>query len=234
MVHDADEQPVLDYWKSHGGRTKVTGLQRFHVFHIIAERFRHKKREYEVPWVGYSREETNWPLRNGSRVLSALLTFVNKSTATNTQRVMEIAGINTSNVTIWDCPSTTSPDLSQSMIQTAMNDFAYTFYTEKDVKRAFERYVASNYVQHNPSIPDGRDAAIKILSPLFGSKDNTFEIARVMVGPEYTTIHIKAGGANDSLTNVFDVYRTKGSCIVEHWDCLQAMEKNTTSHHPYF
>ncbi|KAJ9413970.1 hypothetical protein FOXG_22820 [Fusarium oxysporum f. sp. lycopersici 4287] len=169
-----------------------------------------------------------------SWMLSALLVLANKAAATNIQRVVEIAGINTSNVTIWDCPSTTSPDLSQSMIQTAMNDFAYTFYTEKDVKRAFERYVASNYVQHNPSIPDGRDAAVKILSPLFGSKENTFEIARVMVGPEYTTIHIKAGGANDSLTNVFDVYRTKGSCIVEHWDCLQAMEKNTTSHHPYF
>ncbi|RKK74765.1 hypothetical protein BFJ69_g8201 [Fusarium oxysporum] len=60
MVHDADEQLVLDYWKSRGGRTKVTGLQRFHVFYIIAERFRHKKREYEVQWVGYCREETNW------------------------------------------------------------------------------------------------------------------------------------------------------------------------------
>ncbi|KAF5594077.1 hypothetical protein FPANT_4960 [Fusarium pseudoanthophilum] len=165
---------------------------------------------------------------------SALLVFTNKAVGASTQRIVEIAGINTSNVTIWDCPSSTSPDISLPMIQTAMNDFAYTFYTEKDVKRAFERYVASNYVQHNPSIPDGRDAAVKILSPLFNSPDNTFEIARVMVGPEYTTIHIKAGGANESLTNVFDVYRTKGSCIVEHWDCLQAMEKNTTSHHPYF
>jgi hypothetical protein len=111
-----------------------------------------------------------------SLMLSALLMSINKATATNTQRVVEIAGISTSNVTLWDCPSTTSPDLSQLMIQTAMNDFAYTFYTEKNVRRAFERYVASNYVQHNPSIPDGRDAAIKILSPLFGSKENTFEV----------------------------------------------------------
>ncbi|KAF5612151.1 hypothetical protein F25303_14408 [Fusarium sp. NRRL 25303] len=110
------------------------------------------------------------------QILGALLVLTNKAVATGTQRIVEIAGINTSNVTIWDCPSTTSPDLSQSMIQTAMNDFAYTFYTEKDVKRAFERYVASNYVQHNPSIPDGRDTAVKILSPLFNSKDNTFEV----------------------------------------------------------
>ncbi|KAF5529486.1 hypothetical protein FNAPI_13861 [Fusarium napiforme] len=168
------------------------------------------------------------------QILGALLLLTNKAVATSTQRIVEIAGINTSNVTIWDCPSSTSPDVNLPMIQTAMNDFAYTFYTEQDVKRAFERYVASNYVQHNPSMLDGRDAAVKILSPLFNSPDNTFEIARVMVGPEYTTIHIKAGGANESLTNVFDVYRTKGSCIVEHWDCLQAMEKNTTSYHPYF
>lgn len=111
-----------------------------------------------------------------SLMLSALLVLSGRAIATNTQRIVEIAGINTSNVTIWDCPSTTIPDLSQAMIQTAMNDFAYTFYTEKNVKGAFERYVASNYVQHNPSIPDGKDAAVKILSPLFESKDNTFEV----------------------------------------------------------
>jgi predicted SnoaL-like aldol condensation-catalyzing enzyme len=55
-----------------------------------------------------------------------------------------------------------------------------------------------------------------------------------MVGPEYTTIHIKAGGADGSWTNVFDVYKTKGTCVVEHWDCLQAMDNKTVSSHPYF
>jgi hypothetical protein len=109
--------------------------------------------------------------------LSALLLCMQTATAESSFRVVDIAGINTSNVTVWDCPPTTSPDASQSLLQTAMNDFAYTFYTEKNVKRAFDRYVASNYVQHNPNMPDGRDEAIKILSPLFKTKGNTFEVS---------------------------------------------------------
>jgi predicted SnoaL-like aldol condensation-catalyzing enzyme len=57
-----------------------------------------------------------------------------------------------------------------------------------------------------------------------------------MVGPEYTTIHIKATTVGGPNYNVFDVYRTQGSCIIEHWDCLEpATTDNTTvSPHPYF
>ncbi|KAH7136269.1 hypothetical protein EDB81DRAFT_949049 [Dactylonectria macrodidyma] len=149
-------------------------------------------------------------------------------------RLVDIKGIDTSNVTIWDCPATSCPDLDQNMLQAAMNDFAYTFYTEKNVKKAFAKYVASNYVQHNADIADGRAAAVEALTPLFSSKSTSFKIARVMVGPEYTTIHIKALNAGGSSYTVFDVYKTKGSCIIEHWDALQEMSSNTTSTHPYF
>ncbi|KAF4339204.1 hypothetical protein FBEOM_6901 [Fusarium beomiforme] len=165
--------------------------------------------------------------------LGPLFSIFQGVTATSPTRLVEIAGINTNNVTIWDCPSTTWPDLDQTMLQIAMNDFAYSFYTEKNIQKALDRYVASNYVQHNPDIPDGRAAAAKFLIPLFGKKGNSFEVARVMVGPEYTTIHIKAK-VNGSFLNVVDIYKTKGSCIVEHWDVMQPVQNNTVSHHPYF
>jgi len=60
------------------------------------------------------------------------------------------------------------------------------------------------------------------------------QIARVMVGPEYTTIHIKALTDGQPPFNVFDVYRTIGSCIVEHWNCMEEIVNNTASTHPYF
>ncbi|OOQ88915.1 hypothetical protein PEBR_09818 [Penicillium brasilianum] len=111
--------------------------------------------------------------------------------------------------------------------------FASIFYVEKDVESAFDQYVAKYYVQHNPGIADGRDAAVEALTPLFSEKENYFQIARVMVGPEYTTIHIKALTEGQA-SNVFDVYRTIGSCIIEHWDCLEEIQNNTVSNHPYF
>ncbi|KAH7002466.1 hypothetical protein EDB80DRAFT_809474 [Ilyonectria destructans] len=149
-------------------------------------------------------------------------------------RIVEIDGIDTSNVTVFNCPPGTRGDASLESIQLAMNDFAYMFYTEKNVKAAFKQYVASNYVQHNPGIADGRDAAITALEPLFGSSDHGFNIARVMVGNEYTTIHIEATNKGGPSYNVFDVYRTKGTCIVEHWDCLEEISNKTVSSHPYF
>src|SRR5579872_5931242 len=41
-----------------------------------------------------------------------------------------------------------------------VEDFVRIFYVERDVRSAFERYVAADYTQHNPNIADGRDAAI--------------------------------------------------------------------------
>ena len=47
-----------------------------------------------------------------------------------------------------------------SATRTLITDFARLFYLERDVRRAFETFVAPGYIQHNPGIPDGRDAAI--------------------------------------------------------------------------
>jgi predicted SnoaL-like aldol condensation-catalyzing enzyme len=137
-----------------------------------------------------------------------------------------------------------------------MDDFAYLFYTAKNVTAAFDKYFATNYVQHNPNIADGRAAAIAALDPLFSSPTTSFDvseasnenmnriltfdaiawtqIARVMVGPEYTVIHINAITAGQPNYNVYDVYRTEGSCIVEHWDVMAAatVDNTTVSPHP--
>ena len=42
-----------------------------------------------------------------------------------------------------------------------VNEFARIFYTERDPRTAFARFVAPGYIQHNPGLPDGRDAAVE-------------------------------------------------------------------------
>ncbi|KAF4453343.1 hypothetical protein F53441_3971 [Fusarium austroafricanum] len=59
-IQHVDERLVLNYWKSRGGREKMTGLEVFHVFRIIAERVHENKHEYKVQWVGYSRQNISW------------------------------------------------------------------------------------------------------------------------------------------------------------------------------
>lgn len=73
-----------------------------------------------------------------------------------------------------------------------------------------------------------------------------------MPGWNYTTIHLKAVIPGQPNMTVADMYRTQGSCIVEHCelsghtgselangaclpgDVLQQMQVNTTNPHAYF
>lgn len=114
-------------------------------------------------------------------------------------------------------------------------DFARVFYAEKDVKRAFETYVVPEYIQHNPGISDGRDAAIAALAPMFSAPGATFEVKRIMVDGDMAVIHLF--GRGDPRTKgaaVADIYRLKNGKIVEHWDVLQPMPDKSANPHPMF
>lgn len=116
-----------------------------------------------------------------------------------------------------------------------ITDFADLFYRRKDVKAAFEKYVAPDYIQHNPGVADGRDAAITALSPMFGHPGSRFDVKRIIVDGDLAVIHLhgraradQAGGA------VTDIYRLANGKIVEHWDVLQSMPTASKNPHPMF
>lgn len=113
--------------------------------------------------------------------------------------------------------------------------FARLFYTERDVKQAFETYVASDYIQHNPGLPDGREAAIAALQPMFADRNRSFEVRKILVDGDLAAIHIfakpdpAARGAA-----VADFYRLKDGKIVEHWDVIQPIPEKSANAHPMF
>jgi predicted SnoaL-like aldol condensation-catalyzing enzyme len=115
-------------------------------------------------------------------------------------------------------------------------DFARLFYAEKDVKTAFERHVVPDYIQHNPGIADGRDAAIAALAPMFGNPGARFEVKRILVDSDHAAIHLF--GQGDPKTRgaaVADIYRLEDGKIVEHWDVLQPIpEEPAANPHPMF
>lgn len=116
-----------------------------------------------------------------------------------------------------------------------ITDFARLFYTEKAVRQAFETYVAPDYIQHNPGIADGRDAAVRALEPMFSDPAHSFEIRRIIVDGDMAAIHLfvkpdpKARGAA-----VADFYRLKDGHIVEHWDIIQPIPEKAANSHPMF
>ena len=116
-----------------------------------------------------------------------------------------------------------------------IEDFARLFYVERDVRQAFETYVAPGYVQHNPGVPDGREAAIALLQPMFSDPKHSFEVRKIIVDGDLAAIHIfakpdpAARGAA-----VADFYRLKDGKIVEHWDVIQPIPEKSANAHPMF
>lgn len=113
--------------------------------------------------------------------------------------------------------------------------FADLFYRQKKVRAAFEAHVVANYIQHNPGIADGREAAILALEPKFSQPGATFDIKRILVDGSLAAIHLHGrlspeapGGA------VADLYRLEGGKIVEHWDVLQPVPDRAANPHPMF
>lgn len=116
-----------------------------------------------------------------------------------------------------------------------VTDFARLFYTERDVRRAFDTYVAAGYIQHNPGLADGREAAVAALAPMFADRVKTFTIKRILIDGDMAVIHVHVRPTPESRgASVFDMYRLKNGKIVEHWDAIQPVPAESKNPHPMF
>ena len=117
----------------------------------------------------------------------------------------------------------------------AFERFVEIFYTQKRVREAFDFLVADDYRQHNPTIPDGPEAAVRMLTPKFdGSPDSRFEVQRILVDGDLALVHVRASGPGSPDAAVADIYRFENGRIVEHWDVLQPVPEDPVHDHPMF
>ena len=115
-----------------------------------------------------------------------------------------------------------------------VEEFARLFYTERDVPKAFEAYVAEDYIQHNPRFPDGRDAAIEGLTGMFSAPGSVFDIKRILVDGNLAAVHLRAHPEGRPPLAVADFYRLENGKIVEHWDAIQPIPEESNNDHPMF
>ena len=113
-----------------------------------------------------------------------------------------------------------------------ITDFARLFYLERDVRTAFETFVAPGYIQHNPGIPDGRDAAIAAMVPMFSDPDFHADLPRVLADGEYGVIHLHGYRGDQRGGAVMDLYLVLDGLIVEHWDVIQPIPETARNDHP--
>lgn len=110
--------------------------------------------------------------------------------------------------------------------------FVDLMYRAKDVRAAFDRYVAADYVQHNPGLSDGRDAARDALVPMFADPGFSPLVIRLVVDGDLCAVHLKIVRNGSPVAAVVDLYRAAGESIVEHWDVIQPWPAISANDHP--
>lgn len=112
-------------------------------------------------------------------------------------------------------------------------DFVQQLYINKEYTQALTDHVSVDYINHNPFVSDGRDTAITFFQqPVF--QDVVSDVLRTLVDGDLAAIHRRSQFPGAPPVAGVDIYRFDGTCIVEHWDVVQALPANATNPHALF
>ncbi|WP_405166633.1 nuclear transport factor 2 family protein [Nocardia sp. NBC_01499] len=112
---------------------------------------------------------------------------------------------------------------NRELVMQAMTEL----FVDKD-PTAVDRWVAADYTQHNPQVPDGPAGLRGFLEALperFG-----YELARVLVDGDLVAVHgVYRELEPGSQLVAFDIFRLRDGKLAEHWDALTPLVEHTVS-----
>jgi predicted SnoaL-like aldol condensation-catalyzing enzyme len=114
-----------------------------------------------------------------------------------------------------DRTSDDRPQRNKALVLEAM-----TSLFQRHDASAVERLYALDYIQHNPSIPQGRDALEAIVAGL--PEHVYYEPGLIVAGDDLVAIHGRIRGWADEPLIAVDIFRVEDGKLAEHWDVLQS------------
>jgi predicted SnoaL-like aldol condensation-catalyzing enzyme len=114
----------------------------------------------------------------------------------------------------------------------AVVEFYELAFNGKEPEQAVQKYVGSQYIQHNPQAPDGTEAFIGFVRAF---PEISVDIRRVMAEGDIVVTHsLVKFTADDPGSVAADFFRLEDGKVVEHWDVLQPWPKESANPHPMF
>jgi predicted SnoaL-like aldol condensation-catalyzing enzyme len=113
-----------------------------------------------------------------------------------------------------------------------------TFYQglfgDKDYS-VIDKYIAPDYVQHNPSLGDGAESLKNAVQVWM--KDvpkGKVDFQHTAADGDLVFLHVKTSGATGKTTAIVEIFKVKDNRIVEHWDVIQEVPEKSANKHPMF
>lgn len=106
------------------------------------------------------------------------------------------------------------PQRNKALVIEAMT----SLFQRRDAS-AVERLYAVGYIQHNPAIPQGRDALQALVARL--PQEVYYEPGLIVAEGDLVAIHGRIRGWADAPQIAFDLFRIENGRLAEHWDVLQ-------------
>lgn len=103
--------------------------------------------------------------------------------------------------------------------------FYKLMFNENKPSEAIEKYVGTEYIQHNPHVPDGKQGFIEYFQRMAAEyPDKKVHIKRALAEGNYVVLHCFQEWPTDQDYANMDIFRfEEDGKIVEHWDVLQVI-----------
>jgi predicted SnoaL-like aldol condensation-catalyzing enzyme len=108
--------------------------------------------------------------------------------------------------------------------------FEETVFNKHHVHEGFNRYVAADYKEHDPTLPGDADAAARALNNQLTNvlPESRVIVKRTVAQRDLVAVHAfwdQKPGASGGIARV-DIYRLVNARIVEHWLVAQTVPEN--------
>ena len=98
-------------------------------------------------------------------------------------------------------------------------------------REAVERYLGSEYIQHNPLVGDGKDAFVEYFEEMAAAcPGKSIEFVRSVSEGDLVALHTHQVWPGDGEYVTMDFFRFDAEGrIVEHWDSIQAIPETSAN-----
>ena len=100
---------------------------------------------------------------------------------------------------------------------------------------AVDQYLSKDFIQHNPTTPDGPEGVKQLLQMLIsqGVPKQKFDYKHALADGDTVMLHTpyQMGGTE---WRFIDIYRVENGKLVEHWDAMMQMPETPAHNNPLF